>query len=104
MSMLKTIPDYPTPVLMDQTPFMGGGGLGGGVDGRNVIVELSDAPDGGTILQGHDAIDQPATGDAGWYTLLAPSATSQLKHEVNLPRWVRRGNGWPGTITLHGVQ
>lgn len=100
--MLKSIPATGN-VLMNQTPFLGGGGNGGGQDGRNAIVEM-ETPAAGVVLEGHDGLDSPAEDDEGWFTLLTGIA-GQSKYEINLPRWVRRGAaGGTDDITLHGVQ
>lgn len=97
-------------IQLNETPFMGGGGNGGGTDGRNALLHFS-APVGGSgvvLIQGHDGVDQPASGDSGWFTIHTQNAAAAQTTEIRLPRWIRlnvtvAGTGTPN-VWLEGVQ
>lgn len=86
-------------VSLGKTPLLGG-------QGRNGFAHVA-TPAAGVMLQGHDAPGNsaPASGDAGWYTLLTMTTTSAKIQEIVLPRWIRRGAaGGTDPITIEGVQ
>jgi hypothetical protein len=86
------------------TPFMGGAG-------RNGVIELDDHPGGAAVIkwQGHPGLASkavPASGDAGWYDLVGTpwtTATTPLRIEVAIPRYIRYNITTLGTGTLNAV-
>lgn len=109
-SLAVATPAIGAAIAMNATPFLGGGGAGGGTDGRNALLHFS-APVGGAgvvLIQGHDGIDTPASGDAGWFTIRTQNAAATTTSEILLPRWLRlnitvAGTGTP-EVWLEGVQ
>lgn len=99
-----------SPIKMNESPFLAGGGLGAGAGARNAIMTMPAAVGGaGVILvQGHDATDLPTQGDAGWYTIATLNAASALLQEIELARWMRTNITTLGTgtitVQLEGVQ
>lgn len=95
-----------TAVRLGKTPLLGG-------HGREGILHL-DAPVGGSgvvAIQGHPSREakEPASGDAGWTTLLTLNASSTRVQEIkDLPGWIRPNVTTVGTgtvtVSLEGVQ
>lgn len=93
-------------IALNESPFLGGAG-------RNAILAL-DAPVGGAgviLVQGHAGLPGktlPASGDAGWTTIVTLNAASPLEQEIALPLYIRTNISvlGTGTITakLKGVQ
>ena len=98
-TMTITLPADTSIVSLGKTPLLGG-------QGRNGIAHIG-VPAAGVMLQGHDlgGNTAPASGDAGWYTLLTTATTSAKVQEIVLPRWIRRGAaGGTDPIVIEGVQ
>lgn len=95
-----------TPVEMNESPFLGNPQVGK----RTAIMRLSALPGGAAVLeiQGHDAIDEPAEADEGWYTIETLTSASELATEIELSRWMRTNITTLGTgtidIDLEGIQ
>ncbi len=90
-------------VALDVTPLLGGEGREGLAElGANVSVTT------GVLLQGHPGLASgaiPATGDAGWVTLLSATATQGPVVEIpDLPKFVKLGAAATSPITLEGIQ
>lgn len=90
-------------IALDKTPLLGG-------EGREGLAHLGDnlAVTSGVLLQGHPGLASgaaPATGDAGWVTLLSGTTTQGAVVEIaDLPKFVKLGAAATGPITLEGVQ
>lgn len=99
-----------TAILLNESPFMGGGGKGGGTDGRNAILALAGAVGGSgvVLIEGHDGTDTPDEESTDWFTVETLNAASPLRQEILLPRWIRVNvdTAGTGTLTAHleGVQ
>lgn len=93
-------------VRLAKTPLLGGFGREG--------ILLLDAPIGGSgviAIQGNPSrsATAPASGDAGWATLVTLNSASPLTQELaDLPCWIRYNVTTAGTgtvtISLEGVQ
>lgn len=74
-------------IRLNKTPLHGG-------FGREGMLQLAAAPAAGAtvLIQGHPSplADTPASGDAGWYTIVTLTSTSKLRQEIaDLPYWIR---------------
>ncbi len=88
------------------TPF-----LGDRSGGRRSMTMTLAAPVGGAgvvLIQGNDAIDSPASGDAGWTTITTLNSASATRQEIEIWPWMRTNITTLGTgtidIDLKGVQ
>lgn len=95
-----------TAYRLAQTPLLGG-------EGREGKLTLDTAVGGSGVVavQGHPSTSAtaPASGDAGWTTILTLNSSSSLFQEIlDLPKWIRLNVTTAGTgtltATLEGVQ
>lgn len=90
---------------LNKTPHLGGQGWSASLEVQSPIGGA-----GVVLIQGHDQVggDVPASGDAGWYTIVTLNASSQLMQEIELPNFIRTNKSVAGTgtatIKLYGVQ
>lgn len=89
-------------IACDKTPFLGGAG-------RECGYSIPVLPITSTVLlQGNNAIDEPAEADTGWTTILTITSASQMEGEIELPSWIRwnttvlDADGPDVAINLHG--
>lgn len=86
-----------TAVALTKTPFLGGQGRSG------VLVQDVKVGGAGSIaIQGHNSVDNvaPASGDAGWFTIVTLNSGTKLSQEIELPRFIRPNVLVAGTGTL----
>lgn len=74
------------PVRLRRTPFRGG-------FGREAILNQSAAIGGSgvVLIQGHKSQEPtaPSNTDSGWTTILTLNSGTRLRHEIDLPDWIR---------------